>query len=99
MIPRAELINYLEEHEQRNEALFDRIDRRLGAIEDHLLATPPPQDPREDPCVEAVQRPRRAGRKTDGILRVGLTTYYIIRMESFYFSLPSPSNVFASTPA
>lgn len=70
-------MDYLEEHERRNEALFDRIDRRLGAIEDRLLATPPPQDSRQDPGVEVAQRPRRAGRKTDGILRVGLVTYHV----------------------
>ena len=94
-------MDYLEEHERRNEVLFDRIDRRLGAIEDRLLATPP-QESRERPGVEVVQHPRKAGRKTDGVLRVGLiaciTSNHMAPFPSFFF-FSSPSNVFASTSA
>ena len=69
---RAELIDYLEERERRNEALFDRIDRRLGTIEDCLLMDPhPAPDVRDDEGTEVRPPSRRAGQKTDGVLRVG----------------------------
>lgn len=72
VMPRAELIDYLEERERRTEALYDRIDRRLGAIEDRLLTDPPlPCHVREGDGIEAGRPSKKAGRKTDGVLKVG----------------------------
>ena len=98
VMPRAELIDYLEEHERRNEALFDRIDRRLGAIEDRILANPPPPNAREDEEIEVEPPPRKAGRKTDGVLKVCLIICRFLSCDLFVTHF-SPSNASANTLA
>lgn len=72
-MPRTELMDYLEERERRYEAIFDRIDMRLGGIEDRLLANPPlPGSQRGlDMDLEVERPPKKARRKTDTLLKVG----------------------------